>query len=148
MSMVGWMNGGTLTSARVYQAMAEDSLFFQGAAKLNDHGVPMSSMRIMAAWACVLTLTGSYSQLLDYIIFSALLFYAATAAGSLVLRRKATATEGYRAPTLLTLIYVAGSGAILISLLIHRPSFSIPGLVLVLLGIPAYLLQRRRVVVA
>ncbi|HJV90181.1 MAG TPA: amino acid permease [Holophagaceae bacterium] len=143
MSMVGWMNGGTLTSARVYQAMADDGLFFRGASKLNDHGVPMASMRIMAAWACVLTLTGSYSQLLDYIIFSALLFYAATAAGSLVLRRKTAATEGYRAPTILTLIYVVGSGAILLSLLRHRPSFSLPGLVLVLLGIPAYRLLRR-----
>ncbi|HJV90374.1 MAG TPA: amino acid permease [Holophagaceae bacterium] len=143
MSMVGWMNGGTLTSARVYQAMAEDGLFFQGARKLNDHGVPMASMRIMAAWACVLTLTGAYSQLLEYVIFSALLFYAATAAGSLVLRRKAAGGEGYRAPTLLTLFYVGGSGAILCSLLIHRPSFSLPGLVLVLLGIPAYRLLRR-----
>ncbi len=143
MSMVGWMNGGTLTSARVYQAMAEDGLFFKGAANLNAHGVPMGAMRIMATWACILTLTGSYSQLLDYIIFSALLFYAATAAGSLVLRRKAARSEGYRAPTILTVTYVAGSAAILVSLLLHRPSFSLPGLVLVLLGIPAYRLLRR-----
>ncbi len=144
MSMVGWMNGGTLTSARVYQAMAADGLFFPGAAKLNAHGVPMASMGIMALWACVLTLTGSYSQLLDYIIFSALLFYASTAAGSLVLRRRQEAGEGYRAPAPLTLFYVVGSGAILVSLLLYRPSFSMPGLVLVLLGIPAYLLLRRR----
>jgi APA family basic amino acid/polyamine antiporter len=143
MSMVGWMNGGTLTSSRVYQAMAQDGLFFRGAAQLNEHGVPMRSMRIMAIWACTLTLTGSYSQLLDYIIFSALLFYAATAAGSLVLRRRTPAGDAYRAPTLLTVFYVVGSAAILISLLIFRPSFSLPGLVLVLLGIPAYLLLRR-----
>ena len=143
MSMVGWMNGGTLTSSRVYQAMAQDGLFFRGAAKLNDHGVPMGSMRIMAIWACILTLTGSYSQLLDYIIFSALLFYAATAAGSLVLRGRTAAEGAYRAPTILTVFYVLGSAAILVSLLIFRPSFSLPGLVLVLLGIPAYLLLRR-----
>ena len=144
LSMVGWMNGGTLTSARVYQAMAEDGLFFQDAARLNEHGVPMVSMWIMAAWSCVLTLTGTYSQLLDYIIFSALLFYAASAAGSLVLRRRAGGAERYRAPIVLTLFYVAGCGAILGALLLHRPSFSLPGLALVLLGVPAYLLMRRR----
>jgi len=147
MSTVGWMNGSTLTSPRVYQAMAADGLFFQGAARLNAHGVPMSAMRIMAAWACVLTLTGTYSQLLEYIIFSALLFYALTAAGSLLLRRRQPESTGtYRAPTLLTVVYVAGAAAILGALLLYRPAFALPGLGLVLLGIPVYLLRRRAMV--
>ena len=146
MSMIGWMNGSTLTSPRVYQAMAADGLFFQGAARLNDQGVPMGAMRIMAAWACLLTLTGTYSQLLEYIIFSALLFYALTAAGSLVLRRRAAEADAYRAPTALTLTYVLGAAAILGSLLLYRPAFALPGLGLVLLGIPVYLLRRRAVV--
>jgi APA family basic amino acid/polyamine antiporter len=64
-----------------------------------------------------------------------------------VLRRRQEAGEGYRAPAPLTLFYVVGSGAILVSLLLYRPSFSLPGLVLVILGVPAYLLLRRRAAV-
>jgi APA family basic amino acid/polyamine antiporter len=142
-SMMGWMNGGTLTSARVYQAMAEDGLFFEGAVKLNRHGVPMRAMAIMAAWSCVLTLTGSYSQLLDYVIFSALLFYATTALGALVLRRRPSGGDRpYRAPLALTGFYILGAGAILLALLRHRPAFTWPGLALVLLGVPVYLLLK------
>ena len=145
-SMFGYVNSASLTTARVYQAMGEDGLFVGGAGKLNRHGVPGWALWLQAAWACILTLTGTFEQLVDYSTFAQLLCVVAVIAGVLVLRIKQPDLErpyktwGY---PVVPLIYILGAGSIMLFLLRYKPAFTWPGLVLVLLGVPVYLLMRR-----
>ena len=146
-STFGCNNGLILGASRLYQAMAEDGLFFRSAVTLNRHGVPGVSIALQALWASFLTLTGSYSQLLEFCIFAALLFYFLTVAGVFVLRVRQPETPrpvkafGY---PYLPALYLAGALGVMLALLVYRPSFSWPGLVLVALGGPVYLLVMKR----
>ena len=146
-SMLGYLNGAILSSPRIYQAMAADGLFFRAAEGLNARGVPAAALLIQALWTGILALSGTYSQLLDFIIFAELLFFVLTVAGVYVLRRKRPdhprpyRTWGYPYTPAL---YIAGCTAILVGLLIYRPSYTWPGLVLVLLGWPFYEVVSRR----
>jgi len=143
-SMFGYVNGASFTTARVYQAMGEDGLFPRGAGKLNRHGVPAWALWLQATWACLLTLTGTFEQLVDYSTFASLLFLVAVIAGLMVMRVKKPdldrpyKTWGY---PVVPLIYVLGAGSILGFLLRYKPAFTWPGLVLVLLGVPVYFLR-------
>jgi APA family basic amino acid/polyamine antiporter len=144
-SMFGCQNGLVLSGARVYQAMAEDGLFAAKAAALNRHGVPAFSLGVQAVWASALTLSGSYGQLLDYVIFAALLFYVLTVAGVIVLRiRRPELERTARVPLypVLPVLYIAGALAIMGALLLHRPAFTWPGLAIVVLGLPVYFATR------
>ena len=141
-STFGCANGLTLAGARVYYAMALDDLFFKQAARLDPKTqAPVTSLWIQCLWACGLTLTGSYSELLDYVIFAVLLFYILTIVGIFVLRRtRPDAERPYKAfgyPVLPALYIVLASGIELL-LLLYKPSFTWPGLIIVLLGIPVY----------
>ncbi|MBL0313121.1 MAG: amino acid permease [Holophagaceae bacterium] len=146
-SMFGYVNGASFTTARVYQAMGEDGLFAKGAGNLNRHGVPAWSLWLQAAWACILTLTGTFGQLVEYSTFASLLFLVAAITGMLVLRIKKPDLErpyktwGY---PIIPLIYILGAGSILGFLLRFKPAFTWPGLVLVLLGVPVYFWRRQR----
>jgi len=145
-SMVGCQNGLVLSGARVYQAMAEDGLFLAPAARLSRRGVPTFALAVQAVWASLLTLSGSYGQLLDYVIFAALLFYVLTVAGVFVLRiRRPDLDRPVRALgyPVVPALYLVGAVAIMAALLVHRPAFTWPGLALVLLGLPLYALRRR-----
>jgi APA family basic amino acid/polyamine antiporter len=145
-SMAGWMNGAVLSTSRVYQAMAEDGLFLKGAASLNARGVPAAAMAVQALWACLLALTGTFGQLLEYSIFAGLLWYVVVVATVLVARvRYPDLSRPYRVPLypLLPLLYLAGGLAILAMLLVHRPAFTWPGLVIVACGVPVYFARRR-----
>jgi APA family basic amino acid/polyamine antiporter len=146
-STFGCVNGITLAGARVYYAMAGDGLFFKAVRKLDPQThAPSTSLWVQCAWACALTLTGRYGDLLDYVIFAVLLFYILTIAGLFVLRRTRPDMERpYRAigyPVLPAFYIVA---ALLIEglLLVYKPNYTWPGLGLVLLGIPVYLLWTR-----
>ena len=86
-SAFGCTNGMVLAGARVYYAMARDGLFFKAAGELNGRGVPAVALALQALWAGLLTLSGSYGNLLDYVIFAALLFYVLTVGGIFRLRR-------------------------------------------------------------
>jgi APA family basic amino acid/polyamine antiporter len=144
-SMFGCNNGIILSGARVYQAMAKDGLFLPRAAGLNAHGVPAFALGIQAVWAGALCLSGSYGQLLDYVIFAALLFYVLTVGGVIVLRWKRPGLERpVKVPLypVLPLLYLVGALAIMGALLIHRPAFTWPGIAIVLLGLPAYFIFR------
>src|SRR5579862_2038985 len=82
-------NGSILAGARVYYAMAKDGLFFRKAANLHPkYHTPTASLAMQCVWTCILCISGSYGQLLDYIIFAVLLFPPLTTAGSFVLRVK------------------------------------------------------------
>ena len=145
-SMVGYLNGAILSSPRVYQAMAVDGLFFRSAERLNAEGVPATALIIQALWTGVLALSGTYNQLLDFLIFAELLFFVLTVAGVYVLRRtrpdlpRPYRTWGYPVTPAL---YIVGCGAVMVGLLLYRPSYTWPGLLLVLLGLPFYQLAVR-----
>jgi len=147
-STFGCLNGMIFAGARVYYAMARDGLFFAAAGKVNEKThTPNHSLWMQGAWAAFLTLTGRYSDLLDYVIFAVLLFYILTIAGLFVLRRtRPEAERPYRAfgYPLLPAVYIAAAAFIELMLLLYKPSYTWPGLLIVLTGIPVYLAWRRR----
>ena len=89
-SAFGCNNGLILSGARVYYAMAKDGLFFKSAAKLHPkYRTPAHSLMMQCVWTCVLCISGSYGQLLDYIIFAVLVFYILTIAWTVRAANKA-----------------------------------------------------------
>ena len=147
-STFGCLNGMILAGARVYYAMALDGVFFRKAASLDPkHHTPVVSLIVQCIWACGLTLTGHYGDLLDYVIFAVLIFYILTIAGIFVLRRTRPDMERpYRAIgyPVLPVIYILTAGLIDALLLVYKPSYTWPGLIIVLLGLPVYWLWRRK----
>jgi APA family basic amino acid/polyamine antiporter len=146
-SAFGCNNGLILAGARVYFAMARDRLFFRRAGTLNDRRVPAFALLTQAIWTTLLCLTGTYGQLLDYVIFAALVFYALTTIGLFVLRAKRPdADRPYRAIgyPVLPALYIALATGIAITLLVAEKTRTqaISGLVLVLVGVPVYYLWR------
>jgi basic amino acid/polyamine antiporter, APA family len=141
-SCFGCANGLILSGARVYYAMAKDSLFFRSVARLHPtHKTPAVSLMVQMVWACILCLSGSYSQLLDYIIFAVLVFYILTILGLFILRRThPDATRPYRAVgyPVLPAVYIVMALFIDLVLLRYKPQYTWPGLIVVLLGIPVY----------
>jgi APA family basic amino acid/polyamine antiporter len=147
-STFGCNNGLILAGARVYWAMARDKPFFHRAGQLNQHRVPAVALVVQAVWTSALCLTGTYGQLLDYVIFAALIFYALTTVGLFILRSKRPDIDRpYRAvgyPVLPALYVVLASAVALILLIADKTrAQAVSGLVLVLLGIPVYYLWRR-----
>jgi len=141
-STFGCANGMVLAGARVYYAMSRDGLFFKSVGRLSERSrVPVNSLWLQCAWTCLLCISGSYLQLLDYVIFAALTFYILTIAGLFVLRRKRPdAPRPYRAVgyPVLPGLYVLTAGWICVVLLRYKPQYTWPGLTLVLLGLPVY----------
>ncbi len=138
----GCVNGLILSGARVYYAMAKDGLFFRNVAKLHPtYKTPAVSLMVQMVWACLLCVSGSYGQLLDYIIFAVLVFYILTIIGLFVLRRtRPDAPRPYRAfgYPVLPIIYIVMALFIDVVLLRYKPQYTWPGLIVVLLGIPVY----------
>lgn len=146
-STFGCNNGLILSGARVYYTMAEDKLFFPRTAHLNQHSVPEYGIWIQCIWASLLCLSGTYSDLLNYIISVVLIFYILSIAGIYILRKKRPELERpYKAPgyPILPAIYILLAAAICVSLFILRPLYTWPGLGLVVLGIPLYYLLLRK----
>jgi len=147
-STFGCVNGMVLAGARVYYAMALDGLFFRSTARIHPtRHTPHVSLAVQCLWACLLTLTGRYSDLLDYVIFAVLLFYILTIAGVFVLRRtKPRMERPYRALgyPVLPALYVVLAGLIEVLLLLYKPRYTWPGLIIVLLGLPVYFIWRAR----
>jgi APA family basic amino acid/polyamine antiporter len=140
-STFGCVNGLVLAGPRLYHAMAVDGLLFAGVARLSARGVPARALALQGVWASLLALSGRYGQLLDYVIATALLFYALTVVGLLRLRARHGHASRCRA---LPLAFVAAASAVCIDLLIVKPEYTWPGFVLVALGVPVYLVWRRR----
>jgi APA family basic amino acid/polyamine antiporter len=140
-STFGCVNGMVLMGARLYYAMAQDGLFFRSVGRLNRKGVPAAGLLMQGAWSILLIFSGTYSELLDYVIFAALLFYVLTVIGLFILRFKQPHAErpyrvfGY---PVLPAVYVFLCAVIMIDLLIVKPVYTWPGLILVLAGIPVY----------
>jgi len=147
-STFGCINGLVLAGARVFYAMAQDGLFFAGVGKLNRRGVPQTGLILQCIWGCLLTISGTYSDLLDYVIFAVLIFYVLTMAGIFVLRKKRPDAERpYRAfgYPVLPALYIVLASLIALDLLISsktRPN-TWPGLLIVLAGVPVYVLWKK-----
>ena len=147
-STFGCANGMTLAGARVYYATSRDGLFFQSVGKLHPRfKTPAAGLLVQAVWTAFLCISGSYSQLLDYIIFAVLVFYILTIVGLFVLRfKKPDAPRPYKAwgYPLLPALYIVLAAWICVVLLRYKPQYTWPGLMLVLLGIPVYLFWSAR----
>lgn len=140
-STFGCNNGLILSGARVYYTMAKDGLFFKKAGELNENNVPEFGLWIQCAWAAVLCLSGKYGDLLDYVVFVVLLFYILTIAGIFILRKnRPDAIRPYKAwgYPILPALYILLASIISILLFIYKPSYTYPGLGIVLVGIPIY----------
>jgi APA family basic amino acid/polyamine antiporter len=147
-STFGCLNGMILAGARVYYAMALDGLFFKPVARVHPtRHTPVVSLVVQCVWACLLTLSGTYSNLLDYVIFAAVLFYILTIAGVFVLRRTRPDLERpYRAfgYPVVPAMYILVAAVIEVLLLVYKPNYTWPGLIIVLLGVPVYYFWRVR----
>lgn len=141
-STFGCINGMTLAGARVYFAMARDGLFFRRVGSVNPrYRTPAISLVVQAIWASLLTLTGTYNDLLDYVIFAVMLFYILTILGLFRLRRmRADAPRPYRAwgYPIVPALYIAFALFVEWALLTHKAARSVAGLSIVAIGVPVY----------
>ncbi len=146
-STFGCANGLILAGSRVYYAMSRDGLFFKATGRLHPrYKTPVASLAIQAVWTCFLCISGSYGQLLDYIICAELVFYILTIASLFVLRyKRPDAPRPYKAfgYPVLPALYIVMAVTICYTLLRYKPQYTWPGLFLVLLGVPVYLFWSR-----
>ena len=149
LSGFGCANGLILTGARVLYAMAHDGVFFAAAGRLNRARVPAAALVMQSIWAAVLTLSGTYSELLDYVIFAQLIFYVITVGAVFVMRvRRPDAPRPYRAwgYPWLPVAYIVAAVALMADLLVVKPRYTWGGLLIVLSGVPVYMYLRRRAI--
>ena len=140
-STFGCNNGLILAGARVYYTMAKDGLFFKKTGELNKNNVPEFALWIQCIVASILCLSGKYGDLLDMISFVVVMFYALTILGIFILRKnRPDAERPYKAfgYPLLPAIYILMAIAFCVLLIIYKPAFTWPGLIIVLAGIPIY----------
>jgi len=147
-STFGCNNGLILSGARVYYAMARDKLFFAKAGTLNRRNVPSAALIAQSIWTSLLCLSGTYGQLLNYVIFAALIFYALTTVGLFRLRQlRPDAERPYRVVgyPVLPALYIILASAIAVILLIadQTRTQALFGLAIVLFGVPVYFIWRK-----
>ncbi len=146
-STFGCNNGLILAGARVYYAMAHHGLFFRTVGHVDPrHRTPNVALWVQALWTSVLALSGSYSQLLDYVIFAAVLFYFLTVIALFRLRYlRPEAERPYRVLGYpwMPALYAVLTGAVMVILLVEKPLYTWPGLLIVVVGIPVYFVWKR-----
>ena len=145
-STFGCNNGLILSGARVYYAMANNGLFFRKAGVLNSRSVPAFGLISQSVWASLLCLSGTYGNLLDYVVFAVLIFYVMTILGIFILRvKQPDADRPYKAfgYPFIPAVYILAALFIMVILLIYKPMYTWPGLIIVLVGIPVYFLRKR-----
>jgi basic amino acid/polyamine antiporter, APA family len=150
-STFGCLAATILYSPRIYLAMARDGVFFRSLAVVHPrHRTPSRSLWAHAAWAVVLTVSGTYEQIYTYVVFAAVLFHVLAGAAVFVLRRRDPDREGkalaYRVwgYPVVPVLFILASTVLVVNTLVERPVESLLGLGLVLVGIPAFLHWRRR----
>ncbi|MCW3467668.1 APC family permease [Chitinophaga nivalis] len=146
-STFGCNNGLILSGARIYYTMAQDKLFFHKAGELNRNSVPGNGLWIQCIWASLLCLTGRYNDLLALVIFGVLIFYVLTILGIFILRKKrpeiARPYKAFGYPVL-PMIYIVVALSLATLLLIFESNYTLPGLGIILLGIPLYYIAMSR----
>jgi basic amino acid/polyamine antiporter, APA family len=147
LTTLGCTNASILTGARPTYAMAKEGLFFSGLAKVNKANVPSNSLVLQGIWSSVLVLSGSFDQLTDMLIFAVFIFYGATSLGVIILRRRMPDAHrpykvwGY---PVVPVFYILFCVALFINTIATKPREAAIGLVLILAGIPVYLILQRR----
>jgi APA family basic amino acid/polyamine antiporter len=145
-STFGCNHGLILAGPRVYYAMARDGLFFRKVGEINKKGVPGFAIAVQGIWAILLCLSGTYSNLLDYVIFAVLIFFSLTILAIFVLRvKRPDIPRPYKAfgYPVIPAVYILTTSFIMVILLIYKPNYTFPGLIIVLLGIPVYYLWKK-----
>ena len=145
-STFGCNHGLIMAGPRVYYAMAKDGLFFKKVAEINKNGVPGFSIIVQGIWSVLLCMSGTYGNLLDYVIFAVLIFFTLTILAIFILRvKKPDIPRPYKAfgYPVIPAIYILTTTAIMVILLIYKPNYTFPGLGIVLLGIPVFYLWRK-----
>lgn len=146
-STFGCCNGLLLSGARLYKSMADDGLFFQKMSVLNERKVPEFSLWLQFGWCSLLCLSGKYGDLLDYVMFVVMIFYILTVAGIFILRRKRPDIErpykafGY---PFVPALYILLAALFTVNVLYTKPQFTVPGLVILGLGVPVYYWMRKK----
>jgi len=146
-STFGCNHGLILAGPRVYYAMAVDGLFFKKVGEINKKGVPGFAIWVQGVWSILLCLSGTYSDLLDYVIFAVLIFFALTIFAIFILRRtRPDIPRPYKAfgYPVIPALYILTTVIIMVILLIYKPNYTFPGLAIVLLGIPVFYIWRKR----
>ncbi len=147
-STFGCNNGLILSAVRIYQSMAQDGLFFQKMKETNSNGIPVFALWIQCVWCCLLCLSGKYGDLLDYVMFVVMIFYILAILAVFILRIKMPNIErpikaiGY---PILPAIYILLASLFTINIFITKPHFTVPGLIIVLIGIPVYYYWKRKI---
>jgi basic amino acid/polyamine antiporter, APA family len=145
-STFGCNHGLIMAGPRVYYAMAKDGLFFRKVAGINKNGVPGFAIAVQGVWSILLCLSGTYSNLLDYVIFAVLIFFTLTILAIFILRvKRPDIPRPYKAfgYPVIPAIYILTTFAIMIILLIYKPDYTFPGLGIVILGIPVFYLWKK-----
>jgi APA family basic amino acid/polyamine antiporter len=145
-STFGCNHGLIMAGPRVYYAMAKDGLFFRKVGEINKNGVPGFAIVVQGIWSVLLCLSGTYSNLLDYVIFAVLIFFTLTILSIFILRvKRPEIPRPYKAfgYPVIPSIYILITISIMIILLIYKPDYTFPGLGIVLLGIPVFYLWRK-----
>ena len=141
-------NGLTLTAPRVYFAMAKDRVFFSRLADVHPRfGTPAFAIVVSSAWAILLAATGTFEQLLTYVVFAGWIFYALGAASIFVYRRtRAAASRPFTVPfyPLTPLLFIAAAAAIVLNTIVTQPKRAVIGLAVVLVGVPVYGVWRQK----
>jgi APA family basic amino acid/polyamine antiporter len=146
-STFGCDNGLIMSGARVYYSMAKDGLFFKKVGQLNKNAVPEIGLWLQCVIASLWALSGKYGNLLDMISFVVVVFYMLTIIGIFILRKKRPdAPRPYKAfgYPFLPIIYIVMGVAFCVLLIIYKPEYTWPGLIIVLLGIPVYYMVARK----
>jgi basic amino acid/polyamine antiporter, APA family len=144
---LGCANASILTGARPYYAMAREKLFFSGIAKINKASVPSNSLLWQGIWASVLVLSGTFDQLTDMLIFAVFIFYGATVLGVFILRQRMPDVHrpyrvwGYPVVPAIFILFCVG---LFFNTIITRPREAAIGMILILSGIPVYLIMKRK----
>jgi len=145
-STFGCNHGLIMAGPRVYYAMAKDGLFFKRVGNINKNGVPGFAIAVQGIWSVLLCLSGTYGDLLDYVIFAVLIFFTLTILAIFVLRvKRPDIPRPYKAfgYPVIPALYILTTTAIMVILLMYKPNYTFPGLGIVLLGIPVFYLWKK-----
>ena len=143
-STLGFLSQGILTGPRVYFAMARDGLFFRSVASVTRRTqVPAVAIILQSCWTAVIALSGSYEQILNYVVSTNFVFFGLSASCLFILRRREAATtqaSGFRAPghPYTTLLFIAACWLVVIDTIYKYPANSLVGFAILLLGLPVY----------
>ena len=146
-STFGCVNGLVMAGSRVFQTMAKDGMFFKAAIETNKNGVTEKSLWMQGIWASALCLSGQYGNLLDMISFVIVLFYMITVFGVIYLRiKKPNLDRPYKTwlYPVTPIVYLLIGAAFCILLLMYKQQYTWPGLIIVVLGVPVYLIINRK----